>query len=339
MIAGFARGLSALLLGVVLVCPIAGDAQSASTSPSASYRYFRLGSSANMKTHPQAGYALMGGGTDQDDAFRWLCDRADGGDFRILRATGTDAYSPYIQGLCHLNSVATLIIPDRQSAQDAFVAAAISNAAAVFIAGGDQANYIRNWAGSPVESALRNAVQRGVPIGGTSAGLAVLGQFIYSAENDQPDGPDLSSAVALSNPFAPQVVIAPDLLGIPVLRGVVTDSHFDTRQREGRLIVFMARILEANPTRHIRAVGVDEKTALLVDPDGNAHVVGQGEVDFFEPSVRPEICQPGLPLTFGPIREMAVRTGGRFNVQSWSGAESPTTIQIRGGRISTGSMR
>src|ERR1700721_4567516 len=123
MIAGFARGLSAFLLGVVLVFPISGDAQSASTSPSASYRYFRLGSSANMKTHPQAGSALMGGGSDQDDAFRWLCDRADGGDFLILRATGTDAYSPYIQGLCHLNSVATLIIPDRQSAQDAFVAA------------------------------------------------------------------------------------------------------------------------------------------------------------------------------------------------------------------------
>jgi cyanophycinase len=335
MIASFARGLSALLLGAVLVLPLADDAQSAS----ATYRYFRVGSNANIKAHPQAGYALMGGGTDQDDPFRWLCDRADGGDFLILRATGTDAYNPYIRGLCQLNSVATLIIPDRQSAQDAFVAAAIANAAAIFIAGGDQANYIRNWAGSPVESALRNAVQRGVPVGGTSAGLAVLGQFIYSAENDQPDGPDLSSAVALSNPFAPQVVIAPDLLGIPVLRGIVTDSHFDTRQREGRLLVFMARVLESNRAGHIRAVGVDEKTALLVDLNGDAHVVGQGEVDFLEASVKPAICRPGLPLTFGPIQEIAVRTGGRFNLQAWSGAESPTLIQIRAGRISTARMR
>ena len=55
----------------------------------------------------------MGGGTDLDEAFLWLCDRADGGDFLILRAHGDDDYNPYVQGLCHLNSVATLILPDR----------------------------------------------------------------------------------------------------------------------------------------------------------------------------------------------------------------------------------
>ena len=46
---------------------------------------------------PRAGYALMGGGTDLDEAFLWLCERAGGGDFLVLRATGTDDYNPYIQ--------------------------------------------------------------------------------------------------------------------------------------------------------------------------------------------------------------------------------------------------
>jgi cyanophycinase len=292
------------------------------------YRYFRVGSSAAIAVHPRAGYALMGGGTDQDAAFQWLCNRANGGDFLVLRATGTDAYNPYVQGLCHLNSVATLIIPDRTAAADPFVAATITHAAAIFIAGGDQANYIRNWAGSPGETALRSAVKRGVPIGGTSAGLAVLGQYIYSAQNDKPDGPDLTADVALKDPFASQVVIAPDLLGIPILRGIITDSHFDTRHREGRLLVFMARILASGQTSRIRGIGVDEKTAVLVDPDGHAQVVGHGEADFYEASRRPQVCSAGSPLTFGPIAKQAVQTGTEFDWKHWRGAGPVQMIRV-----------
>ena len=85
----------------------------------------------------------MGGGKDLDEAFRWLCDRAEGGDFLVLRATGDDDYNPYIQKLCRLNSVATLLIPSRAAAADPFVAQRISEASALFIAGGDQANYIK----------------------------------------------------------------------------------------------------------------------------------------------------------------------------------------------------
>ena len=71
----------------------------------------------------------MGGGSDLDEAFRWLCQRAGGGDLLVLRATGDDEYNPYIQGLCHLNSVATLVIPSREAALDPFVARSSSPAA------------------------------------------------------------------------------------------------------------------------------------------------------------------------------------------------------------------
>ncbi len=101
----------------------------------------------------------MGGGTDLDEAFQFLCDRAGGGDFLVLRATGDDEYNPYIRGLCHLNSVATLIIPSREAAADPFVADAIKHASAIFIAGGDQANYINFWMNTPVQSALNDAIR------------------------------------------------------------------------------------------------------------------------------------------------------------------------------------
>lgn len=113
------------------------------------YRYFRTGSPTDLQTKTQGGFALMGGGKDLDRAFQWMCERSGGGDFLILRASGDDDYNAYVQGLCHVNSVATLVMPDRAAAEDPFAAAAIRNAEAVFIAGGDQANYINCWMGTP----------------------------------------------------------------------------------------------------------------------------------------------------------------------------------------------
>ena len=103
-----------------------------------SYSYFRVGSPNDITASTTAGTVLMGGGTDVDAAFQWMCQRSGGGDFLVIRATGTDAYNPYIQQLCPgENSVATLIIPNRTAASDPFVANTIQNAEALFIAGGN----------------------------------------------------------------------------------------------------------------------------------------------------------------------------------------------------------
>ena len=151
---------------------------------------------------------MMGGGKDLDEAFKWLCQRASGGDFLILRATGDDAYNPYVNGLGPLNSVATLIIPDRATAVDPAVADIIRHAEAIFIAGGNQARYVNFWKGTPVQDAINEAFARGVPVGGTSAGLAVEGEFIYGALGDKDDDNDLASTDVLPDPYFPRVTLA-----------------------------------------------------------------------------------------------------------------------------------
>src|SRR5262249_32251983 len=93
-----------------------------------SYRYFRVGNEEDGSATPGPGYALMGGGKDLDDAFRWLCVRAGGGDFLIMRAAGADDYNRYVQSLCRLNSVATIVIPNRAAALDPVVEKRIRNA-------------------------------------------------------------------------------------------------------------------------------------------------------------------------------------------------------------------
>ena len=188
------------------------------------YQYFRTGNPNDVQTKTQAGFALMGGGDDLDEAFKWMCERAGGGDFVVLRASGDEDYNPYIQGLCKLNSVATLILTSRAAAKDPFVADAIRHAEAVFIAGGDQAHYINWWMDTPVQQALNEAIQRGVPIGGTSAGLAVQGEFVYSAQGDAPDDKDLNSQQTLANPYHPRVTIVPPALRIGSSTGFFTRS-------------------------------------------------------------------------------------------------------------------
>ena len=54
--------------------------------------------------------------------------------------------------------------------------------------------------------------------------------------------PDLTSKLALDDPFYRQVVIVHGFLDNPELRATITDTNFDTRKRMGRLLVFMARV-------------------------------------------------------------------------------------------------
>lgn len=278
----------------------------------------------------------MGGGKDLDDAFRWLCAKANGGDFLVLRAADDDAYNSYVNGLCKLNSVATLIIPDREAAQEPSVADIIRHAEAVFIAGGDQAHYVRAWQGTAVENALNEDIASGKPVGGTSAGLAVLGEFVYGALNDPPDGM-LASPEALKDPFTAQVTLVRDFLRLAVLRDTITDSHFAKRDRLGRSLVFLARLRQEGWSNTPREIAVDEKSAVLVESDGKATVVGSGKGAYFlRPKESPAVCQKGVPLTFGPISAYKAPTGSHFDLSSWTGEGGVEyTLDVKDGTVTS----
>ena len=277
------------------------------------YKYIRTGRPEDAHSHPRFGVAMMGGGPDLDEAFRWLCEKADGGDFLILRAAGDDEYNPYVAGLCKPNSVATLIIPDRASAQDPKVSDIIRNAEAVFIAGGDQARYVNFWKDTPVQDAL-NA------IGGTSAGLAVLGEFIYGALQDKPDDNDLTSPEVLRNPYMDRVTVVHNFLSIPLLKNTLTDSHFAKRDRMGRSLGFLCRIVQDGWSAYPREIAVDEKSAVLVEADGSAKIVGTGKGAFFlELTKSPESCSPGKALTIQGVSVYHAPRNSRFNLNTWSG--------------------
>ncbi len=324
------------LLSLLWAASAVLSAQPAPTDSKPLYRYTRLGNPKDAITTPLPGFALMGGGKDLDEAFRWLCARAGGGDLVILRASGSDDYNPYIQNLCHLNSVATLVLPSRAAAGDPSAARIVSHAGALFISGGDQANYINFWTGTPVQSALNEAIRHGIPIGGTSAGLAVLGEWAYSAQGDKPDDPNLDSTTAMADPFGPRITLVHSFLDIPILNGIITDSHFAKRDRMGRLLAFLARLNRAHgspSSAQVRGIGIEEGAAVLVEPDGHSHVIGNGAAYFISAGPAGGRVEPSQPLTCGPFTVQRVAPAHVFNLKSWQGDAVSYQLFIEAGRI------
>ena len=287
-----------------------------SACASKGYSYFRVGNPNDITTTTTPGSVLMGGGTDVDAAFQWMCQRSGGGDFLVIRATGTDAYNPYIQQLCPAeNSVATLIIPDRASASDPFVASTIQNAEALFIAGGNQADYINFWKGTPVETSLNSLIARGVPIGGTSAGMNVLTEFIYSALASQ----GVTSSQALADPFNRYITLDRDFANVAPAKGIIGDPHFVTRDRMGRDLAFLCRIFTNGWSSAPRGISIDEHTALLIDASSNGTVVGSSTVYFLQAPGAPQVCVAGTPLTYQNIAVYRISSTGSFNLSTWQG--------------------
>ena len=217
------------------------------------------------------GLLLMGGGDRNVDALKWFVAKAGHGHLVVLRASyTTEVADEFYHDIGGLASVETFVFKGRRAASDPRVLASLARADGIFIAGGDQSNYVRFWKGTPVAAALDAHVRAGKPLGGTSAGLAMLGEYLYGAM----DGGSIRSPEALADPLGPAVTIEQDFLQLERLRGVITDSHFRERDRLGRLFAFLAKaeVMAGDPQRTLLGVGIDESAALAVDSDGSSRI-------------------------------------------------------------------
>lgn len=317
---------------LVIVSLVAGTSPALAASSKPSYEYYVDGNPDDVSTTTNAGLLLMGGGTDVDAGFQWMIVKSGGGDFVVIRASGTDAYDPWIYGeLGGVDSAATIIFKNRAAASDPFVLDKILHAEALFIAGGDQSNYVNYWKGTPVEDAIHDLAARNVPIGGTSAGLAVLGEFSFSAQKGT-----ITSDTALANPYNHKVALENDFLVLPHMDDIITDSHFVTRDRMGRLLTFLARIVQDGWASTARGVGIDERTALAMEPDGSAVVFGSGAAYLLQTPGAPEVCQPKTDLTYHDISVYRVSGSATFNFATWTGTGGTAyTLSVDNGVVTS----
>jgi cyanophycinase len=316
---------------MLLAALLAAQVSSALAARKPGYEYYLTGNGADVTTPTAGGLVLMGGSTDVDAAFEWMIQQSGGGDFVIIRASGADGYNQYVYDFGGVDSVETLLITSREAASNPFVVEKIRNAEALFIAGGDQYNYVNFWMGTPVEDAIHQLVARNVPIGGTSAGLAILGEFLFSAENNTVD-----SRTALGDPYGRRIMLERDFLTLPNMSGIITDSHFVARDRMGRLMTFLARIVQDGWAAQAKGIGVDEQTAVVVDASGNARIMGLGAAYFLRTPGTPEVCAARTPLTYLNLSVYKLSGSATFNIPTWSGSGGvPYSLSVENGVVSS----
>jgi cyanophycinase-like exopeptidase len=294
----------------------------AATVPAApGYQHYLIGDPRDVVTSTSGLIVLQGGGDDVDQNYVRMAKLGGGGDFVVLRASGADEYNAYIYELCDCDSVETLILADREAASDPFVVETIRNAEAVFIAGGDQSRYVRFWQGTPVAAAIEHVAAKPAPVGGTSAGMAILGEFVYSAMSDA----SLTSETALADPFHRDVTLVRGFLSLPALGNILTDQHLEERDRIGRTLALLARLVHDGWTSQARAIAADRETSLHLDPaTGTAQVLATADhvtpyVWFLRTASHPDHCAPGAPLTFRDVEVYRIDPEGTFDIDAWEG--------------------
>lgn len=291
-----------LLATVLITLPFFGTTQS--------YTSYFTGSTTDyiLSPTPPGGICLMGGATEHDEAMKWFLNRAYGGDVLVIRASGSNGYNDYLYtdlGIS-VNSVETIVFNDATAAFDPYIHDRISKAEAIWMAGGDQWNYVSYWRNTPIDSLINEAIaDRGCVIGGTSAGMAVQGGFYFSAENGT-----VTSTTALQNPLNAAVTVdSAAFIKNNYLQDVITDTHYDNPDRKGRHVVFLAHIFE-NYGIEAKGIACNEYTAVCIDENGIARVYGDypayDEFAYFiaknceldGTNTSPEVYANGSPLTW-----------------------------------------
>lgn len=293
--------------------------------------YF-TGDTANVIKSTEYRLCLMGGATEDDNAMKWFLNGSGGGDIVVIRVTGSNGYNSYLYSSLGItvNSVETIVIPSVSAANHPYVRRRLREAEAVFIAGGNQYDYISYWKNTAVDSALNYLINvKKTPIGGTSAGMAIQGQAYFSAAAGS-----VTSPVALSNPYGNSVTIGNnDFLHNKILSRVITDTHYDNPDRRGRQTTFLARLFQ-DSAKAFYGVSCDEYTAVCIDSTGIAKVFGgfptyDDNAYFIQPNCvlpnSPENCAAAQSLTWNrsgqALKVYAIKGttagAGSFDLKNW----------------------
>ncbi|MDJ0556996.1 MAG: Type 1 glutamine amidotransferase-like domain-containing protein [Microcoleaceae cyanobacterium MO_207.B10] len=262
-------------------------------------------------------YNLGGGGHDVDAAIQWMINQVRGCntcsekvDVVVVRDSGDAAYNQIILAMDGVDSVETLVISQREDADSQNIIDKIQNAEVVFFGGGDQCNYVRNYINTGVERAIKSVVERGGAIGGTSAGAMIQSDFVFSACSET-----VTSETALMNPYE-DVYLDSGLFFWEHLQNTIIDTHFYERDRMGRLMTFVARLLRDGKANRVLGIGIDEGTSLIVHKNGLAKVIGDGYVYFILGDHLPEKCEPQTAVSFSDFHVWKKGNGETFDLKN-----------------------
>jgi cyanophycinase len=228
---------------------------------------------------PKGSLLIVGGGPQPDELVQRFVDLAGGAGkarivvFAMASEDGLEGGEEKAEDLRKLGATAINVYITREQASQDSIVHLLDDATGIWFGGGDQSRLTRAIAGTKVEEAIRERYRAGAVVGGTSAGAAVMSTPMITGDERHPGGarPDTT------DPFktiARENIITSE--GFGLIDGAIVDQHFLRRKRHNRLI---STVLE-HPK--LLGVGIDESTALLVQPDGMWSVLGASAVVVYD---------------------------------------------------------
>lgn len=166
-----------------------------------------------------------------------------------------------------VSTIDVLDIRNRSDANSEGAVEKIRKSTGVFVTGGDQSRLVEMIIGTRVMDTLRVRNAEGMIIAGTSAGASLVAQHMMLGG---------SGVGGDSGDSAARKAMVEVVGGLGLLPNVIIDQHFSERGRMGRLLAAFAR----NPG--LVGIGLDENTAVLVQPDGVLETLGEGMVTIID---------------------------------------------------------
>lgn len=260
---------------------------------------------------------LVGGGPQPEALVREFVDLAGGaGKARIVvmamaSAEGKTSGEDKAKQLRGFGATAMNLWVDRRQADTDSVARLLDGATGIWFGGGLQTRLADVLVGTRLARAIHARYAAGAVIGGTSAGAAVMSTPMITGDEKRRGGdryPDDSSAIFIT--IDRQNVVT--ATGLDLVTTAVIDQHFLRRKRHNRLL---SLVLEG-PVR--LGAGIDESTALIIEPQGDWRVNGASTVMIFD-ARKANIGPPGAMLGGTGIVTHVLPAGSRF---------SPTTGRV-----------
>jgi cyanophycinase-like exopeptidase len=242
-----------------------------------------------------------------------------GGNLVVLRASYSDVYDRPFWRYGNFASVQTLLIPPCAArAQVDALAPIVAKADAVYFAGGDQAHYVA-WKGTSLIEAVKRVYARGGVVGGGSAGLAIQGAVVYDSVAGDRLNEETTTNDAVENPLEARISFTTGLFAWPALAATITDTHFAARNRFGRTVAFLARILYDRllpDAPAVYALGIDQGSAVVVDPNGTATLLNAdgGRGAYLVRADAVPHMSAGVPLRYTVAVSHIGRNGERFDL-------------------------
>lgn len=246
--------------------------------------FFLLSNSLNAQNGK---LLIIGGGSENIssktswnyDAFNWAVSQSNNKKVALLHYSTTTSsdFENYFIDYCGASAVKSFVV-SASNANNSSIINEINEYDVFYFRGGDQWYYYSDWRGTLMEDLIRDKYDNGGILCGTSAGLAILSEVMFTAEYG-------SSYSNLTIKNTNHITIQLSDNFIDVMPGFIFDSHFTDRGRMGRLISFMAH-WKKNRNEDLVGIGVDEISALAINSDLTATAYGAGSVDIFR--LRPE---------------------------------------------------